>query len=41
MDKFIIKGNRVLEGKVKIEGSKNAALPIIFATLLITKGETV
>ncbi|MFH2050791.1 MAG: UDP-N-acetylglucosamine 1-carboxyvinyltransferase [bacterium] len=41
MDKFVIKGNRVLEGKVKIEGSKNAALPIIFGTLLITKGETV
>jgi len=41
MDKFIIKGNRKLEGKVKIEGSKNAALPIIFGALLINKGETV
>lgn len=41
MDKFVIKGNRVLEGRVKIEGSKNAALPIIFGTLLITKGETI
>jgi len=41
MDKFVIKGNRKLEGKVKIDGSKNAALPIIFGALLINKGETV
>lgn len=41
MDKFIIKGGRPLSGKLKVEGSKNAALPIIFASLLIEKGETV
>ncbi len=41
MDKFVIKGGKPLSGSVKIEGSKNAALPIIFASLLIEKGETV
>ena len=40
MDKFIIKGAKTLKGSLKVEGSKNAALPIIFATLLIKKGET-
>ncbi len=41
MDKFVIKGGKPLKGRVKIEGSKNAALPIIVAALLIEKGETV
>ncbi|QJC28848.1 UDP-N-acetylglucosamine 1-carboxyvinyltransferase [Enterobacteriaceae endosymbiont of Plateumaris consimilis] len=35
MDKFIIKGPVKLKGKVIISGSKNAALPILFASLLI------
>ena len=34
MSKFIIQGGKKLEGKVKISGSKNAALPIIAATIL-------
>ena len=34
MSKFIIQGGKRLEGKVKISGSKNAALPIIAATVL-------
>ena len=34
MEKYIIKGGHKLEGKVKISGSKNAALPIIAATVL-------
>ncbi len=34
MSKFIIQGGKRLEGEVKISGSKNAALPIIAATLL-------
>lgn len=34
MDKFIIKGGTKLKGTVKISGSKNAALPILMATLL-------
>jgi len=41
MDKFVINGPSRLEGKVKVGGSKNAALPIIAAALLIDKGETV
>lgn len=41
MDKFIIKGGKKLSGTVKISGSKNAALPILVAGLLIEKGETV
>ncbi|QJC30180.1 UDP-N-acetylglucosamine 1-carboxyvinyltransferase [Enterobacteriaceae endosymbiont of Plateumaris sericea] len=35
MDKFIIKGPVKLKGQVIISGSKNAALPILFASLLI------
>ena len=35
MSKFIIQGGKRLEGEVKISGSKNAALPIIAATILI------
>lgn len=34
MSKFIINGGKKLEGEVKISGSKNAALPILAATLL-------
>ncbi len=41
MDRFIVKGPKRLRGKLRIEGSKNAALPIIVAALLIDKGETV
>ncbi len=41
MDKYVINGGRKLTGKIKVEGSKNAGLPIIVAALLIEKGETV
>jgi UDP-N-acetylglucosamine 1-carboxyvinyltransferase len=34
MDKIIIHGGRKLKGVIKMSGSKNAALPILFATLL-------
>ncbi|HIP53305.1 MAG TPA: UDP-N-acetylglucosamine 1-carboxyvinyltransferase [Chromatiales bacterium] len=34
MDKLYIKGGAVLEGDVRIAGAKNAALPILAATLL-------
>lgn len=34
MDQFIINGGRKLKGSVEIGGSKNAALPILIATLL-------
>lgn len=41
MDKFVVKGSKKLNGSVKISGSKNAALPILAAGLLIEKGQTV
>ncbi|MEE2827951.1 MAG: UDP-N-acetylglucosamine 1-carboxyvinyltransferase [Myxococcota bacterium] len=34
MDKLVIKGGKPLRGEVAISGAKNAALPILFATLL-------
>jgi UDP-N-acetylglucosamine 1-carboxyvinyltransferase len=34
MDRLIIEGGRRLEGKITVSGSKNAALPILIATLL-------
>jgi UDP-N-acetylglucosamine 1-carboxyvinyltransferase len=34
MDKLIIEGGKPLKGEVRISGSKNAALPILAATLL-------
>lgn len=39
MDKIVIDGGRPLKGKVKVSGAKNAALPIMAATLL-TEGKT-
>ena len=41
MDKFVVNGGKRLNGKVKISGSKNSALPIIIAALLAEKGKTV
>ena len=41
MDKFVIDGGRKLTGTVEISGSKNAALPILVAGLLVEKGKTV
>lgn len=34
MDKILIRGGRRLAGEVAVSGAKNAALPILFATLL-------
>lgn len=34
MDKIIINGGKKLKGAIKVSGSKNSALPILFATLL-------
>ncbi|MDA8944677.1 UDP-N-acetylglucosamine 1-carboxyvinyltransferase [Porticoccaceae bacterium] len=41
MDKLIIKGGTQLQGEIWISGSKNAALPILFATLLTENKVTV
>ena len=35
MSQFVIQGNKSLSGTVRISGSKNAALPLITATVLI------
>jgi len=35
MERFVIQGGVPLTGKVKVEGSKNAALPVMAASLLI------
>ncbi len=37
MPKFLIKGGKALQGEVLVSGSKNAALPILAATLLTTE----
>ena len=34
MDSIVIKGGAILNGEVAVSGSKNAALPLLFATLL-------
>lgn len=41
MDRFTIEGGKRLSGKVRIQSSKNAVLPILAASLLAEKGETV
>ena len=35
MGKFIINGNKVLSGTIEVSGAKNAALPLIFSTILM------
>ncbi|MFH1336773.1 MAG: UDP-N-acetylglucosamine 1-carboxyvinyltransferase [Candidatus Zixiibacteriota bacterium] len=41
MDKFVIEGGKKLSGRVTIQTSKNAVLPILAASLLPEKGETI
>ena len=41
MEKFLIKGPCKLKGQINISGSKNAALPILAATLLFDKPVTI
>ncbi|EUJ28267.1 UDP-N-acetylglucosamine 1-carboxyvinyltransferase [Listeria grayi] len=40
MEKIIVRGGKQLNGTVKVEGAKNAVLPIIAATLLASKGKS-
>lgn len=40
MDEFVIEGGRPISGTVKVEGSKNAALPILAAALMVSEGAT-
>ncbi|MFC5557564.1 UDP-N-acetylglucosamine 1-carboxyvinyltransferase [Ureibacillus thermophilus] len=41
MEKMIVTGGRRLQGKVKIEGAKNAVLPILTASLLASKNASI
>jgi len=41
LDKIIINGGRVLKGNVRVEGAKNAVLPILAAALLASEGVNV
>ncbi|GAB3789429.1 UDP-N-acetylglucosamine 1-carboxyvinyltransferase [Virgibacillus kimchii] len=40
MDKIIVKGGQQLKGTVKVEGAKNAVLPVIAASLLASEGKS-
>ncbi|WP_062351610.1 UDP-N-acetylglucosamine 1-carboxyvinyltransferase [Bacillus kwashiorkori] len=41
MEKIIVRGGRKLNGTVKIEGAKNAVLPVIAASLLASDGRSI
>ena len=38
---LFVQGGRKLEGEAVVQGSKNAALPMLAASLLATEGKTV
>ncbi|GGM32495.1 UDP-N-acetylglucosamine 1-carboxyvinyltransferase 1 [Paraliobacillus quinghaiensis] len=41
MEKIIVRGGRQLKGTVKIEGAKNAVLPVIAASIMANRGKSV
>ncbi|MFA1822712.1 UDP-N-acetylglucosamine 1-carboxyvinyltransferase [Virgibacillus oceani] len=41
MEKIIVKGGQQLKGTVKVEGAKNAVLPVIAASLLASEGKSI
>ena len=41
MEQIIIKGGQRLKGKVRVEGAKNAVLPILAGSLLASKGKNI
>ncbi|HJV15861.1 MAG TPA: UDP-N-acetylglucosamine 1-carboxyvinyltransferase [Bacillales bacterium] len=41
MEKIIVRGGQRLRGTVKVEGAKNAVLPVIAATLLASDGKSI
>jgi len=41
VEKIIVTGGQKLQGKVRVEGAKNAVLPILAAALLASEGENV
>lgn len=40
MEKIVVKGGKTLKGRVKVEGAKNAVLPILASTILAEKGRS-
>lgn len=41
MDKIVVKGGKKLKGSVKVEGAKNAVLPVLAASLIASEGKSV
>ena len=41
MEKIIVRGGNRLSGTVKVEGAKNAVLPVIAASLLASEGKSI
>ncbi len=41
LEKIIVRGGKRLSGTVKVEGAKNAVLPVIAATLLASEGKSI
>ncbi|MDQ0428327.1 UDP-N-acetylglucosamine 1-carboxyvinyltransferase [Planomicrobium stackebrandtii] len=41
MDQIIVKGGKKLTGKVRVEGAKNAVLPVLAGALLASKGKSI
>ncbi|MDK6729485.1 UDP-N-acetylglucosamine 1-carboxyvinyltransferase, partial [Aerococcus urinae] len=40
-ENIIVRGGKTLQGEVKVDGAKNAVLPILAATLLASEGKNV
>ena len=41
LEKIIVRGGKRLSGTVKVEGAKNAVLPVIAASLLASDGKSI
>ncbi|MFD1861885.1 UDP-N-acetylglucosamine 1-carboxyvinyltransferase [Planococcus chinensis] len=41
MDQIIVKGGQKLKGKVRVEGAKNAVLPVLAGSLLASNGKSI
>ena len=41
MDKIVINGGNTLRGEVQVSGAKNAVLPVLTASLLANKGQSI
>src|SRR5699024_12074372 len=41
MDKIVVKGGNKLNGSVRVEGAKNAVLPVLAASLIPSEGKSI